>query len=90
MGGQVSIGRFLLERGADVNKTDGRFRTPLHYAAARDSTATADGTAMIELLLHFGANLHAVDTCLGAPCTVAASFGRLGTLRILTARGADL
>ncbi|KAL8915758.1 MAG: hypothetical protein Q9172_006692 [Xanthocarpia lactea] len=89
-GGLVSIARFLLERGADVNRTDGGYQTPLYYAAARDSTANGDETAMIELLLDFGANLYAVDTYLGTPCTVAASFGRLGPLPVLTARGADL
>ncbi|KAL8760737.1 MAG: hypothetical protein Q9184_003095 [Pyrenodesmia sp. 2 TL-2023] len=90
VGGHVQVARFLLERGANANKPDGGYMTPLHWAAAGSSTATADETAMTELLLEFGANVHAVDASLRTPCMVAVSFGRHGPLRVMIARGADL
>lgn len=90
LSGHVHIARFLLERGANANITDGRYQTPLHCAVARDSKATANETAMVELLLDFRANVNAVDATLKTPCMVAASARRFGPLRVLTVRGADL
>ncbi|KAL8902918.1 MAG: hypothetical protein Q9207_004286 [Kuettlingeria erythrocarpa] len=88
--GHLLIAKFLLERGANPNITDYSYHTPLHLAMTSDSADTAEETAMVELLLDHGANFYAVDASLRTPCMIAASAGRLGPLRILTARGANL
>lgn len=45
----------LLKHGGDVNATDGRLQTALHWAAVQDSVAVAD------VLVQNGARVEAVD-----------------------------
>ncbi|KAL8978025.1 MAG: hypothetical protein Q9205_006297 [Flavoplaca limonia] len=82
--GDARTVKFLLEKGADIDTTDGELRTPLHLVAATDNSI------MTELLLDSKANVHAVDKRLKTPCMVAALSGQLGPLQIMITKGADL
>ena len=55
---------------ADVNETDEKFRTPLHVAVIFASDAICD------LLLKYGADVHAKDSYMDDPIQLAFYYGR--------------
>ena len=79
----VEAVRLLLERGADVNVTDGDGVSAL-------MTATVSGEQrLVELLLDHGADPDGTDVDGRTPLTVATGEGRRGIAALLLARGAD-
>ena len=56
---------------ADVNETDEKFRTPLHVAVIFASDAICD------LLLKYGADVHAKDSYMDDPIQLAFYYGRV-------------
>ncbi|RLM52809.1 tankyrase-like [Panicum miliaceum] len=80
--GKVIAVRYLLHKGADLNKQDVRGFTPLHYTAKQGY----DGIA--RLLLSRGANVD-LNSSKGAPLHVAAAHGNSGVMQILLEHHAD-
>ncbi|KAL6637602.1 hypothetical protein ACP70R_025174 [Stipagrostis hirtigluma subsp. patula] len=80
--GEVAIARYLLDHGADPNKTDDSGSVPLHLAAKNGNEE------MIRLLLSRGAR---VDIAIshGTPLHIAASYGLTGAMKILLEHHAD-
>jgi ankyrin repeat protein len=56
--GKLSAMEFLIKHGADVNRHNDEGRTPLHYAAARD---TDDAVRMVSLLIEYHAEMNVAD-----------------------------
>ncbi|CAN6287245.1 unnamed protein product [Urochloa humidicola] len=81
--GKVIAVRYLLEKGADLNKQDVKGFAPLHYATKRGY----DGIA--RLLLSRGATVD-VDSSEGTPLHVAAAHGKSGVMQILLEHHADV
>lgn len=69
--------------GADVNLTDEKATTPLHYAAENGHEAVA------RLLLNNGANPLSKDNFGWTPISLAATRGHEAVVRMLFERGAD-
>ncbi|CAN6281911.1 unnamed protein product [Urochloa humidicola] len=80
--GKVVAVRYLIHKGADLNKQDVKGFAPLHYATKRGY----DGIA--RLLLSKGANVD-VDSSEGTPLHVAAAHGQSGVMQILLEHHAD-
>ena len=75
---------FLLEAGADVNKTCDEGKGALHYAAYNaDSKYT-------ELLLNAGAYVNIVDSGSNTALTIASKFGHHHSVELLIKAGADV
>nr|CAB3493698.1 unnamed protein product [Digitaria exilis] len=74
--------RYLLHKGADLNKQDVMGFAPLHYAAKRGY----DGIA--RLLLSKGANVDMISSE-GTPLHVAAAHGRFRVMQVLLEHHAD-
>ncbi len=84
MQGDREAVRALLQRGGDVNASQGDGMTALHWAA------TKNDAAMAQMLVYAGANVKAT-TRLGAntPLVIAARNGNAGVVEVLLAAGAD-
>ncbi|CAL4943682.1 unnamed protein product [Urochloa decumbens] len=80
--GKVIAVRYLVDRGADLNKQDVKGFAPLHYATKRGYGGIA------RLLLSRGANVD-VDSSEGTPLHVAAAHGKSGVMQILLDHHAD-
>jgi len=76
--------RMLIECGADVTVASKLGRTPLMVAAARKG-----GTAIVELLLSKGADVHAKNRIAETALTFAARAGDLDIIKLLLAKGAE-
>jgi ankyrin repeat protein len=81
--GNPEVVEVLLEHGANVMSRSGS-RTPLHMAAAEDNTA------VMGLLLKWGAELDARDTAGETPLHTAARAGRLAAVGLLLYNGTDI
>lgn len=86
--GHKAMVELLLQRGAEVQATDGRGFTPLHYAASMGFRAIA------EVLIEAKADVNALWNGLGeesgrSPLALAAQGGRLEVAELLIERGAD-
>lgn len=79
--GQVETARFLLDRGADVNRIGDDGLTPLHVAVSV-------GTA--RLLVERGADLNAASVDGRTPLHTASSSWHTGIVEYLISRGADV
>ncbi|PYQ99574.1 MAG: hypothetical protein DMF97_10995, partial [Acidobacteria bacterium] len=74
----------LLKAGADVNGARGDGLTALHVAAAEGDTAIA------QMLIAAGANVHASTVLIGStPLHLAAKQGQAGVVSMLLESGAD-
>jgi len=82
--GYTDIARLLIERGADVNKTNTDERTPLHKTAIKGRPDTA------RLLLDHGAKANTKDLWGYTPLHLACQPGRPDVVRVLLAAGADV
>lgn len=80
--GKVIAVRYLLHKGADINKQDVMGFAPLHYTAKKGY----DGLA--RLLLSRGANVD-LDSSEGTPLHVAAAHGNSVVMQILLEHHAD-
>ena len=74
----ISIVKFLLEQGVNVNTTDRNGRTALHEAAFLGLSE------LVQLLLDFGADPSIADKDNRIPWMHAVSFNRSSVLKILT------
>lgn len=81
--GNLPAARALMAKDADVNKTGW---TPLHYAA---SCTTADGPAMLTLLLENHAYIDAASPNGTTPLMMAVRYGLADSARLLLREGAD-
>ncbi|CAG5088607.1 Similar to RF_0381: Putative ankyrin repeat protein RF_0381 (Rickettsia felis (strain ATCC VR-1525 / URRWXCal2)) [Cotesia congregata] len=83
--GHHGIIKFLIEQGLDVNVTepDHGFRL-LHHAA------TSSNTELVELLLENNAEIDAKHHNGITPLFYAVTFGRINTVKLLMARGANI
>jgi ankyrin repeat protein len=73
----------LLNRGADVNASDSRDRTPLHFAAFKRYAEIAS------LLLKHGADVNARDDAGDTPLHYAARSGCPSLVKLLLKYGGD-
>ncbi|XP_066391952.1 uncharacterized protein [Miscanthus floridulus] len=80
--GKVIAVRYLIAKGADLNKQDAMGFTPLHYAVKRGYSGIA------RLLLSRGANVD-VESSEGTPLHVSAARGKFGVMEILLEHHAD-
>ena len=78
--GYPDLAQKLIDRGADVNKTDW---TPLHYAAS------AGQVAIISLLLENSAYIDAESPNGTTPLMMAAMYGTPAAVKLLLQEGAD-
>jgi ankyrin repeat protein len=86
IGGDVSMARLLIERGAAVNARDDLGWSPLLFAL----DLWADQPALLDLLLENGADIHARVKDGRTGLMLAAHLGRSERLLLLLARGADV
>ncbi len=80
--GKVSIGKYLLDKGASLDDPSGW--TPLHVAAYRGHLD------FVQLLIERGADVNRADKYGGTPLMQAAQNGNLAIVKLLMAKGADL
>ncbi len=92
-GGQITVGKLLLEGGADVNTPNDHGESPIHLAARmpfRDS-AWEDYPKMVELLLDHGADIEMRIKGTGStPLQSAAWYGHMPTATVIINAGAEL
>lgn len=81
--GDVRLAKWLIDGGADVNKTGW---TPLHYACSGTSPQQVE---MARLLLENAAYIDAESPNGSTPLMMAAMYGTTDTLRLLLDEGAD-
>eukprot|EP00953_Heterococcus_sp_UTEX-ZZ885_P008866 5265-Heterococcus_DN1.PRE.18 len=82
---QPQVAEFLISKGASVHAVDASYFTALHYAADTDNSSS-----ILNVLLQHGASEHAsyhVDS--PSPLDMAAMRGRLQSVEVLIAAGAD-
>jgi uncharacterized protein len=79
--GQTALVLEMIDKGADVNKTDW---TPLHYAA------TAGNVQLIKILLEHHAYIDAESPNKTTPLMMAAHYGTVGAVKLLLEEGADV
>ena len=82
-GGDETIVRLLLEKGANTEATDGDGNTPLIAAAE------SGHEAVVRLLLEHGANIEAKDKYDNTPLIKAADHGHEAVVRLLLEHGAN-
>ena len=82
--GDAETVRSLLLGGADVNKRDAIYRTPVFYASQSGIVEVA------ELLIKHGADVNAQDGTGRAPLHIASREGHLDIVQLLLDRGADV
>ena len=82
--GAVEIGRFLIERGADINARGDGGRVPLHFASGYGHHD------MVQLLLDHGANPNIQEDALWSPLHQASANGHLKIAELLVLRGASI
>jgi ankyrin repeat protein len=75
--------KFLVEKGADINKPDNQGGTPLTNAARQRQDK------MVELLIKLGANVNEANTDGMTPLTTAVMRDHVPTVKVLLANGAD-
>jgi len=76
--------KFLVSKGADVNKVDDQGATPLTNAARQRHPE------MVELLLGFGANVNQANNDGMSPLVAAVMRDHVPTIKVLLGKGADL
>ena len=74
--------QFLIDAGADINRSDERGITPLHIVSQEGHVPVA------QLLLSHGANIHARYNALWTPLHLAAQCGHLELVNLLITHGA--
>ena len=82
--GHIDILLYLINRGADVNKKDGRKRTALHYASTRGKMR------VIEALLRKGAEIDVEDKGRCTPLTIAVDCEKFAIMCHLIKAGANV
>lgn len=80
---QLSIVRFLIRRGADVNVPLARTGYHVLHIAAKDGSVE-----MCDLLIRSGANVNSLDGFLASPLHFATNSGRVDLCRLLLKSGA--
>ncbi|XP_044979569.1 ankyrin-1-like isoform X1 [Hordeum vulgare subsp. vulgare] len=80
--GKAIAVRYLLDKGANLNKQDNVGFSPLHYATKKGN----DG--LVRLLLSKGASAD-ISSCEGTPLHVAVSHGKSGIVQTLLQHDAD-
>jgi quinoprotein dehydrogenase-associated probable ABC transporter substrate-binding protein len=76
--------KFLVSKGADVNKVDDQGATPLTNAARQRHPE------MVELLIGLGANVNQANNDGMTPLVAAVMRDHVPTIKVLLAKGADL
>lgn len=76
--------KFLVSKGADVNKADNQGATPLTNAARQRHPE------MVELLIGLGANVNQPNSDGMTPLIAAVMRDHVPTIKVLLARGADI
>lgn len=76
--------KFLVSKGADVNKADNQGATPLTNAARQRHPE------MVELLIDLGANVNQPNSDGMTPLIAAVMRDHVPTIKVLLARGADI
>ena len=82
--GRLEGVRVLLERGADINKTDNHGETPL-LGASRNGHLN-----VVRVLLAGGADINKADNNGITPLWIASSLGRVNVVKLLLREGADI
>ena len=82
--GRTETVKLLVEKGVNVDVTDGLGWTPLHEAAWMGKTE------VLKLLIEKGADINAADKDGNTPLHRASRRGRTDALRLLMEKGADL
>ena len=80
----LSISRFLLGKGADINAVDKDTQTPLHMAAENDKVD------MVKFLLREGANIDAEDPEGKTPLYLAVENDNTEVAKLLLKKGAGI
>lgn len=83
-GGDPERVRFLIEKGADVNKIDGIGKLPLHRAASQRSSN------IVEILIAAGADVNKRDGDRMTPLMHAVNMNHVPSIQLLASKGADL
>ena len=78
------MARLLIEAGADITKTDGDGKSPVHYAAEH---GFGD---ILQLLAEKGANLNARNAQGNTPLHIVAQAGHANIAKLLMDHGADV
>lgn len=86
--GTLSVVRFFIENGVDVNEFDDSNMTPLHHACC----ANRPSSAVIQLLIKAGANVHAVNSRKETPlhCACIRPFATELFIETLIAGGSNV
>lgn len=82
--GELTVAKFLLTNGANVDARDQNGRTPLL------SAASGGHKALVELLLAYKANVQAIDPGGWTALHLAAEHGFKNVVEVLLAHGADI
>ena len=83
--GHVKIVRLLMDKGVDVNATDGQYETALMAAAALRGNVEC-----MQLLLDRGADVNALGGKYGTALQATAHRGNVKCIQLLLDRGADV
>ncbi len=87
--GRTSDMAKLLEEGADPNLVDSHGQMGLHIVAASRLFRGRNNTRALEILLNYGANIHAKDKLARTPLHWAARRGFHRAVKLMLDKGAD-
>lgn len=90
LGGSISIVRFTLEKGANINAWSLQGETPLHYTVIRCTCGLGGRFELTKLLLGNGADICALDGGRSTPLHVAVDSGSCNVVELLLERGSDI
>lgn len=89
VGGYFQVGRVLLERGARVNFEGWDGETPL-LTAIKCCSERGSKAEFVQLLIEFGANIHAISKQGYSPLYIASCYGKAAVVRFLLSKRANI